>query len=150
MVANKEKIESLIEAIVEESGFELIDFKLILSGQKIIRAIIDYPLGGITLADCATVNKSLIRCLTEEGILVDDYAIEINSPGLDRPLKEYRDFLKVKGRVVLLWLNQPLAGESYLEAELRDLSADKLFLLYRGKPLEIELCNIKTGKEKIK
>jgi len=150
MVVNQETIKPLVKEVVEELGFELIDFKLSLSGRKMIRGIIDYEAGGITIADCVKVNKSIIGRLIDQGFSVDDYAIEINSPGLDRPLKEYRDFLKVKGRVVLLWLKEPVEGKSYLEAELRDLNDEKLFLLYGGAPLEIELSNIKTGKEKIK
>ena len=150
MVVNQETIKPLVKEVVEELGFELIDFKLSLSGRKMIRGIIDYEAGGITIADCAKVNKSIIGRLIDQGFSVDDYAIEINSPGLDRPLKEYRDFLKVKGRVVLLWLKEPVEGKSYLEAELRDLNDEKLFLLFGGAPLEIELSIIKTGKEKIK
>ena len=87
--------------------------------------------------------------LEESKTLGEDYTVEINSPGLDRPLKEPKDFIRVKGRTVSLWLKEPVDKKDFFEAKV--LSSDKnvLHLNYKGKDLDIAFDKIKLGKEKI-
>lgn len=135
--------------MVKEAQLELIDLKVIQGSSKTIRGAVDYPEGGVTLRTCAEVNKRIVFRLTEEGIPVEDYRVEINSPGLDRPLKEYKDFLKAKGRFVLLWLNEPVEGKEYLEGELKEVGVDKIVISAKDNNFKIDLKKIKLGKEKI-
>ncbi len=150
MVTSQQRIETIVKNAVKEAGLELIELRVFSAGSNRIRAVVDYPEGGVSLGECAAVNKKIALGLDQQGIVADDYVIEINSPGLDRALKNRQDFLRVKGRVVCLWFKDPVEDKNYLEAELRDLNSEKLFLLYKDKSLEVELSNIKIGKEKIK
>ncbi|MBU1112377.1 MAG: hypothetical protein KKH93_00690 [Candidatus Omnitrophica bacterium] len=148
-MVQENQIKQIIELSVKECGAQLVDLKISSAGSKFIRGLVDYPQGGITLGVCSRINKRIVNDLTTSGFNVEDYTVEINSPGLDRLLKGYQDFLRVKGRKVLLWLNEPLEGRTHLEAELTDLNPEKLVLLFKDETLEIPFSNIKTGKEKI-
>jgi len=150
MLNRNKTLEDKIKNIVEQEGAELIDFKVfVASGKHILRCIIDYPTGGITMGDCAKINRKVFSYLEESSALGEDYTVEINSPGLDRQLKKYQDFLKVKGKVISLWLNEPVCQKQYLEGRVEGVDESKLSLSYKGQILEIDFSKIKLGKEKI-
>jgi ribosome maturation factor RimP len=146
----KEQLKIKIEEITRGFKLELIEFKLSAYGTKYtLRCLIDYPKGGVTVGECVEVNKLIFNFLEEDKLLGDDYVIEVNSPGLDRPLKVYNDFFRILGRNLKLWLLNPLEGRDYLEGVLIDLSPDFLFLKSEDKIYRIEFNNIKLGKEKV-
>lgn len=150
MLNNKEELRSKVEDIARDQGAEVLDFKFFsYAGKQTLRCLVDYPQGGITIDVCTKINKKIFSYLEESGILGDDCVIEINSPGLDRPLKEPRDFTRVRGRIVSLWLKEPVDDKNYIEGQVIDIDKDILYLKYKGNDLKIAFNNIKLGKEKI-
>ena len=88
----EQKTEKLLEPILEEHHFELVDVEYVKEGGSwYLRAYIDKP-GGITVDDCEVVNRALGDLLDEHDFIEDSYILEISSPGLGRPLKKERDF----------------------------------------------------------
>ena len=143
-------IQLKVKDIIESGGAELIDFKIFYSGGKyILRCIVDILSGGITLDNCAAINRKIAAYLDESNCLNDNYTVEINSPGIDRKLKTSKDFLRVKGRKVSVWLKEPLEDKEYLEGKVLAVDDDKISLDYKGKILEVGFNKVKVGKEKI-
>ncbi len=92
-----EEIKSQIEAL----GAELIDISLRKSGTRSVLTIIADKPGGITLEECARINRTLGDYFEQnEGLIQGSYVLEVNSPGLDRPLKTARDFERARGQTV--------------------------------------------------
>ncbi|MCK5393930.1 MAG: hypothetical protein KAI91_06290, partial [Candidatus Omnitrophica bacterium] len=69
--------------------------------------------------------------------------------GLDWPLKNARDFRKVKGRKISLWFNEPVNDKVFLEGEVLEIEENELILDCKGKTLKIAIDKIKLGKEKL-
>ena len=69
------------------------------AGNWYLRAYIDKP-GGITVDDCEVVNRELGDLLDRDDFIDDSYILEVSSPGLGRPLKKERDFIRSKGEEV--------------------------------------------------
>ncbi|MBN3039594.1 MAG: hypothetical protein JW867_00530 [Candidatus Omnitrophica bacterium] len=139
-----------IAEITAAEGIDIVEYRLFLSnGIKVVRCVVDYRQGGITIDACARINKKVVSFLNESRLLGGDFSVEINSPGLDRPLNSPRDFLRVKGKTVCLWLNEQVEKSGYLEGELTEVSDDDLTIIHKGSPLKIKFCSIKTGKERI-
>lgn len=97
-------------------GLELLEVRFYRSGSRsTLTFIVDKP-GGVTLDDCAEANRRLGDYLEREsgedtGFLRGSYFLEVNSPGLDRPLKERADFERVKGEPVrVAWKAESGAG----------------------------------------
>ncbi len=150
MIPNKDQIQFKIKNIIKEEGFELLESKIFfLNGNYVIRCIVDRVFGGITLSECSKINREIGSYLYEEKVLGERYSIEINSPGLDRPLKIPRDFMKVKGRKILLWFKEPVCGKVSLEGEILGVEENELILNYKGETLKIDFNKIKLGKEKL-
>ncbi len=150
MIDRDRQIKLKVKDIIEAEGAELIDFKLFTSGRRYaLRCLIDLLEGSITLDRCAAINKRVVAYLDQSGSLGDDYLVEINSPGLDRKLSTSKDFLKLKGRKVSLWLKEPVRGKEYLEGQILAVSDDKLSLSCGDETFDIDFNKIKVGKERI-
>ena len=96
----EQKTEKLLMPIMEVNGFELVDVEYVKeAGNWYLRAYIDKP-GGITVDDCEVVNRELGDLLDRDDFIDDSYILEVSSPGLGRPLKKERDFIRSKGEEV--------------------------------------------------
>ncbi|MDD4954751.1 MAG: hypothetical protein PHP17_01765 [Candidatus Omnitrophica bacterium] len=145
-----EELKSKIEGMIKEEGLELIDFKLsFYGGAYSLRCLIDYAAGGITIDKCAELNRRIFNLLDESKLLGEDFTIEVNSPGLDYPLKNYKDFLRSKGSIVGVWLSNPVDAKTYLEGEIIDSNEHGIFLKAKDKTYNLEPLNIKIGKARL-
>lgn len=94
------KTEQLLEPIVTENGFEVVDVEYVKEGSNwYLRAYIDKP-GGITIDDLESVSRALSDKLDEQDFISDAYILEVSSPGLGRPLKKEKDFARNIGEEV--------------------------------------------------
>lgn len=98
----EQKTEELITPFVEDKGFELVDVEYVKEGGNwYLRAYIDKP-GGITVDDCEVISRSLSDKLDEKDFIEGAYILEVSSPGLGRPLKKEKDFVRSMGQEVEL------------------------------------------------
>ena len=96
----EQKTEEILLPIVEEYGFELVDVEYVKEGSNwYLRAYIDKP-GGIGVNDCEVVSRELSDILDEKDYIEDSYIFEVSSPGLGRPLKKEKDFIRSVGQEV--------------------------------------------------
>ncbi|MCF7916524.1 MAG: hypothetical protein K9L61_01955 [Candidatus Omnitrophica bacterium] len=144
------QIEKRIKEIINREKVELVEYKASSRRGKVtIRCLVDYPEGGITLDKCGSLNKIIFNEL-QEPLSDVDYTVEVHSPGLDRPLRERKDFLKVKGKEILLWLLEPVSDKTHFEAKVNEIGEKKLVLDYKGREIEIDFDKIKLGKQKFR
>ena len=54
----------------------------------------------ISIKDCEKVNKYVLEIVQNQNIGLQDYIIEVSSPGLDKPLTELNDFIEAIGKVI--------------------------------------------------
>ena len=89
-------------------GLELVEVKV--GGHKkdvSIQILADKPRGGINVEECSFLHRSIVEAIDKEGILSEDgYSLEVASPGLDRPLVTYKDFLRNLNNEVHVWLRE--------------------------------------------
>jgi len=135
-------LSSLLETTLTGLGYELVDMER--SGQgRMMRIFIDKP-GGINLDDCAKVSNHLSRVLTVEN--VDYERLEVSSPGLDRPLKQERDFVRFAGQKARVKLRVPLEGQRNFVGLLRQTRAGKVELEVEGRTVLFELANLDKAR----
>lgn len=88
------RTESLILPVLEEKNFELVDVEYVKEGGTYyLRAYIDKE-GGITINDCEYVARIMNEILDREDYIPDSYTFEVSSPGLGRPLKKEKDYVR--------------------------------------------------------
>jgi len=92
--------ETLILPILEKNNFELVDVEYVKEGGTwYLRAYIDKE-GGITVNDCELVAREMNEILDKEDYIEDSYIFEVSSPGLGRPLKKEKDYVRSMGKEV--------------------------------------------------
>ncbi|MDC7302588.1 ribosome maturation factor RimP [Agathobacter ruminis] len=94
------KAEQLVTPILEENHFELVDAEFVKeAGNYYLRLYIDKE-GGITVDDCEIVSRAMDPLLEKEDFIPEAYIFEVSSPGLGRPLKKERDYVRNMGKDV--------------------------------------------------
>ena len=94
------RTEALLLPIMEEMHFELVDVEYVKEGSTwYLRAYIDKE-GGITVNDCEAVARRMNDLLDEKDFIADSYVFEVSSPGLGRPLKKEKDYIRSMGKEV--------------------------------------------------
>ena len=94
----EQKAEALLLPIMEVHGFELVDVEYVKEGGNwYLRAYIDKD-GGITVDDCEVISRAFSDRLDEEDFIEDSYILEVSSPGLGRPLKKEKDYIRSMGK----------------------------------------------------
>ena len=119
------EIEKLVLPITDANGLELVDVEYVKEGGEFfLRVYIDKE-GGVSLNECELVTRALNPILDEKDPIKDNYYLEVSSPGLDRPLKKDKDFVRYQGRDVEIKLYKPINGSKLHEGQLVGLTEDK-------------------------
>ena len=93
-------VAALATPAVEAAGCSLWDVEYVKeAGNWYLRAYIDKP-GGITVDDCEVVSRAFSDILDEKDYIEDTYIFEVSSPGLGRPLKKEKDYVRNMGKEV--------------------------------------------------
>jgi len=110
---------------------------------------------GVSIEKLVQFNRKLYKQIEEEGMYTDgNFSLEVSSPGLDEPLKLYRQYLKNVGRNVEVTDNEGIK----IEGKLINASEEAIEIEEtkgKGKKLEIvnhviSFGNIKITKIQIK
>lgn len=119
------EIEQIVLPITEANDLELVDVEYVKEGGEFfLRVYIDKE-GGVSLNECELVTRALNPILDEKDPIKDNYYLEVSSPGLDRPLKKDKDFVKYQGRDVEIKLYKSIDGSKLHEGELAGLTEEK-------------------------
>jgi len=137
---SKEKIESVVEDIVSEiianSKLELVDVEYVKEREWYLRVFIDKE-AGIEIDDCQWLSEQLEAKLDNGNLIKDHYYLEVSSPGLDRPLKKDRDFVRHAGDKIEVKTYEPINGEKVLVGTLIGLVDDNVQIDIDGHNLSI-------------
>ena len=104
------RLYELIEPTVSSLGFELVGVQWRDGRPRgLIRIYVDHD-EGVTVDDCARVSHRVNGLLDVEDPMPGGYALEVSSPGVDRPLFVERDFARYAGADLKVTLRSPSAG----------------------------------------
>ena len=114
------RTEELVTPILDENQFELVDVEFVKEGSTwYLRVYIDKE-GGITVNDCELVARRMNDILDAEDYISESYVFEVSSPGLGRPLKKEKDYIRNLGKEVEVKTYRAIHGEKefvgYLKA----------------------------------
>ena len=106
-----DSVTELVKPIVEELGMELVEVAFAKTKEGDALTVFIDKDGGVSLNDCEAVHNAIDAPLDEldptEG---KQYTLNVSSPGLDRPFKTDRDFVKHIGCKAETSLFAPIAG----------------------------------------
>jgi ribosome maturation factor RimP len=137
-----DRIRAMIHPIVLNEGMEVVDIEYRReSGGWVLRLLLDKE-GGVTVDDCTRISQEVGRSLDIEDLIQTSYTLEVSSPGLNRPLKAEKDFLKYRGRLVKVKTIDPIHNRRQFKGRLLGVSESGVEMEVDGGILRIPLSNI--------
>lgn len=135
--------EQKINPIITELGYEVVEVEYAkMSKGMNLTFFIDSP-NGITIDDCEKVNDAITDVLDEINPTNDEsYTLNVSSPGLDRPIKNYNDFLRNKGKLVEISLYTQVDKKKNYQGLLEDFTDENVCLIIDNKPKTFERKNV--------
>ena len=122
------RMMDLFEPTVAAMGYELVGIEYLGQGQHSrLRVFIDQP-NGISVDDCEKVSRQVSAILDVEDPIRGQYALEVSSPGLDRPLFKLEHFARFVGQLVKLRLRQARAGQRNFKGTISAVSEGQIEL----------------------
>lgn len=132
-----EQLQESIEARLAdaEPGVELIALERI--GNERLRLFIDRP-DGVDLALCERVTRDL-------GDLLEQWGLEVSSPGPERPLTKPEHFRRFRGRRVRVRTSEEISGRRSFTGTLTDADDEQLSVEANEGSVTIPLRSIRRS-----
>ena len=132
----------MVDPILLNEGMELVDIEYRRESKGwILRLILDKE-GGVTLDDCTRVSQEVGRNLDVEDFIQTPYTLEVSSPGLTRPLKTEKDFMKYCNRLIKLKTVDPVENRRQFKGELLGVSQGQIEIKVEKDVFQISLSNV--------
>lgn len=135
-----EAVARMMEPVLEEMGIELVEVQFRRESVGMVLRLIIATEKGVSVEDCTRVSREASYLLEVEDLIEGAFHLEVSSPGLDRPLKTERDFIRNTNREVQVTLKEP-PGHEVIGTILA--AADSVVMLQAGgERLDIPLDRI--------
>ncbi|MEY4331152.1 MAG: ribosome assembly cofactor RimP [Bacteroidota bacterium] len=118
----KETVASFIAPLLEDSDLFIVDIQV--NPGNAIEVLVDKD-SGLTIDDCKKVSRAVEGSLDRE---VEDFSLEVSSPGVGKPLLVKRQYFKNVGRNVAIKTidgkkiegQMTLANEEHIQVDFRE------------------------------
>jgi len=125
----KTRITEIIEPVINSLGIELdsVEFSR-MGGRGLLRVFIEKE-SGVTLGDCELVSREVEAVLDVEDPVPYAYVLEVSSPGLDRPLRQPKDFRKFAGKTARVVTLEPIDNQTFFVGRIEAAGDQEISLL---------------------
>jgi ribosome maturation factor RimP len=136
-----------LEQVAAENGYELIDVELAGTAKaRIIRVFIDKH-EGLNIDDIAAANSWIDATVEANEPFPGTYALEVSSPGIDRPLRKLEHFARFIGEETKIQ-TEALEGRSNWTGTIAGVEEDTILLASSGETYRIPHDKIKKAQLK--
>jgi len=105
-----QRLAQMLEPTVEAMGYELVRVRLSGARRKTLQIMAERPDGTMDVDACADLSRAVSALLDVEDPIDGEYALEVSSPGIDRPLTRLKDFTRWSGHLAKLELSEMIDG----------------------------------------
>lgn len=123
---------ALIEPAARDLGYEIVRIRLMGGRRKTLQIMAERPDGRMNSGDCAALSRGLSPLLDSEDPIVDEYFLEVSSPGIDRPLTRLQDFDRWAGWQAKIELDRVAEGRKRFSGELAGIDGETVRLVLDG------------------
>ncbi|MGJ8546094.1 MAG: ribosome maturation factor RimP [Sulfitobacter sp.] len=122
------RLAEIITPVIEDMGYELVRLRLMSAKTTTLQIMADKPDGGIEVDDCAAISTALSALLDVEDPILDEYALEVSSPGIDRPLTRLKDFVMFEGYEAKLETSELQGGRRRFKGMLAGVEGNEVLI----------------------
>ena len=122
--------EEKINPIIESLGYEVVEVEYAKKSDGMNLVFYIDKDEGVDIKDCELVSKAIDQPLEELNPTEDKpYILSVSSPGIDRPLKNNRDFQRNKGKEISVTLFAKQNGKKEFKGILDEFDDEKFSIL---------------------
>jgi ribosome maturation factor RimP len=156
------RLIQIVEPVLQANGLELVDLRFLLEqGGWVLRVQIDVPVAEITdlaevpsdrvsLLDCENMSRELSAVLDVDDPIPQAYALEVSSPGIDRPLRtpgHFKHFINSDAKIQLaIPLQTPTGERRNFKGTLKSATDTHVTIDCDGQPFELLVADIEQAK----
>ena len=122
------RMAEIITPVIEDLGYELVRVRLMSGKTTLLQIMADKPDGGIEVDDCAVISNAVSAVLDVEDPILDAYALEVSSPGIDRPLTRLKDFAMFEGYEAKIETGELIGGRRRFKGELAGVEGEEVLI----------------------
>jgi ribosome maturation factor RimP len=141
-------LEERLTPVVAELGYEIVRLKLIGGSRRPTLQVMADRIDETTMNvdDCARVSRAIEPVLDVVDPVAGEYALEVSSPGIDRPLVRVKDFARWAGHEVKVELAKPVDGRKRFTGRLQGIEGDHVTVVTAEAPVSFTLAEIASAK----
>lgn len=137
-----ERLNDKIENIVVKQGFDLYHLEYVREGgQNILRVYIDKDTG-VALNDCVSVSRLVSEMLDVEDPIVEEYTLEVSSPGVFRTLFTKKHFERYMNTEVAVKLSALVEGKKKIEGVLKGFDGESLTIEVENNQVTVPMSKV--------
>jgi ribosome maturation factor RimP len=137
-----DRVHAIADPILFNEGIELVDIEYRRETKGwVLRLYMDKE-GGVTLDDCTRVSQEVGRSLDVEDFIQTPYNLEVSSPGLTRPLKTEKDFMKYRDHLIQVKTFDPVANRRRFKGRLLGISGNQIEIQSDEGVFQIPFSNV--------
>ena len=123
-----QRLAGLITPVIEDLGFELVRVRLMSGKATTLQIMAERPEGGIEVDQCAAISTAVSATLDVEDPIVDEYTLEVSSPGIDRPLTRFKDFATFEGYEAKIETTELIDGRRRFKGQLAGVEGNDVLI----------------------
>jgi ribosome maturation factor RimP len=146
MGRNGVDVEGLVRPVVETAGLELVDVAFHREqDRRVLRVTVDRE-GGVDLDAISDISERISRRLDLEGFDPGPYSLEVSSPGVERPLREPRDFARRVGELVKVRTVRAVEGTRTLTGRVVEAGPERVRIATADGEREVSYGDISAAR----
>ena len=138
-----------IQNIVNALGYDCLHVSFITDSSRLRLQILIDTQGGINTHDCeivaSRVNEFLDSSPDIPALSKGRYYLEVSSPGIERPLYTFEDYVRFQGKEARLRLSAPVEGRKTFTGVIQQALDGNVIILCEDGEKSIPFTSIKGG-----
>ena len=122
------RLAEIVGPVIEDMGFELVRLRFMGGKTHTLQIMAEKPEGGIEVDDCAQISNAISAVLDVEDPIEDGYALEVGSPGIDRPLTRLKDFDTFEGYEAKVETSELIDGQRRFKGVLAGVEGEEVLI----------------------
>ncbi|WP_438954854.1 ribosome maturation factor RimP [Cognatiyoonia sp.] len=122
------RITEIITPVIEDMGFEVVRVRLMSGKETVLQIMAQKPDGTIEVDDCGEISTAVSAVLDVEDPILDQYNLEVSSPGIDRPLTRFKDFAQWEGFEAKVETEELIDGRRRFKGPLAGVEGDEVLI----------------------
>ena len=142
------KIAEIVYPILENMGYDLVRVLLMGTQRQTLQIMVERKDNAImTIKDCTSISRALSPVLEVEDPIKGSYALEVSSPGVNRPLIKPQDYVRFNGQNAKIETNLMINNRRKFNGIIKDFTKDnEVVIAINDETYNIPYESIKSAK----